>query len=57
MGADATAAVAALAAAGKDTEALMAAIKGAAFLDSTPGESRQKLRGEAVAEVSRLAYS
>lgn len=38
-------AVAALAAAGNDTEALAQAIEKAAFLEETPGEDRQKLRG------------
>ena len=41
---DPKAAVAALAAA-KDVEALEAAIAAAAFLDATPGDDRQKLRG------------
>ncbi|MEW5317681.1 MAG: hypothetical protein WDW38_008963 [Sanguina aurantia] len=38
------AAVAAMHAAGDDTEALAEAIAAASFLDATPGESRQKLR-------------
>ena len=42
---DAQAAVAAIAAAGNDTEALAEAIEKAAFLDETPGENRQTLRG------------
>lgn len=41
----ADAALANLVAAGNDTEALAEAIKEASFLDSTPGEDRQKLRG------------
>lgn len=44
-GGDPAAAVAALHAAGDDTEALAEAIQAAAFLDSTPGDARQKLRG------------
>ena len=44
VGGDPKAAVAALAAA-KDIEALEGAIAQAAFLDSTPGDDRQKLRG------------
>ena len=43
---DASAAVKALDAAGKDTEALSEAISFAAFLDDVPGEDRQKLRGK-----------
>lgn len=42
---DAQAAVAALVAA-KDIEALETAIAQSGFLDNTPGEDRQKLRGE-----------
>lgn len=38
-------AVAALAAAGNDAEALEQAIKAAAHLDEKPGDDRQKLRG------------
>ena len=45
MGADTATALAALAAAGTDKEALSTAIKAASFLDETPGEDRQKLRG------------
>ena len=49
------AAVAAIAAAGNDTEALAEAIEKAAFLDDTPGEDRQTLRGEAsLHSVNRL---
>lgn len=44
MTVDAATAVAALAAA-KDVEALTEAIAGASFLDGTPGDDRQKLRG------------
>ena len=39
-------AVAGFAAAGNDLDALSAAIEKASFLDSIPGEERQKLRGE-----------
>ena len=42
---DAGSAVYALTAAGNDTEALAEAIEAASFLDETPGEDRQKLRG------------
>ena len=42
---DVAAAVAALQAAGKDVNKLMKAIESASFLDETPGEDRQKLRG------------
>jgi hypothetical protein len=45
MAPDAKSAVAALVAA-KDIESLEYAIKEAAFLDNTPGDDRQKLRGE-----------
>ncbi len=45
MTADANAAVAALVAA-KDIASLEAAISTASFLDSVPGDNRQKLRGE-----------
>ena len=45
MGADAATVLAALAGAGNDLDALAAAIRGASFLDTTPGEDRQKLRG------------
>jgi len=45
MTADANAAVAALVAA-KDIPALEAAISQASFLDSVPGDDRQKLRGK-----------
>ena len=45
MGLDATGAVIALQSAGNDVEALALAIKEAAFLDATPGNNRQKLRG------------
>ncbi len=41
-------AVAAFSAAGNDLDALAAAIDKASFLDGTPGEERQKLRGETV---------
>lgn len=41
---DAQSALAALAAS-KDIESLESAIKAAAFLDQTPGDNRQKLRG------------
>ena len=44
MTVDASTAVAALVAA-KDIEALEAAIEQSSFLDNTPGEDRQKLRG------------
>jgi hypothetical protein len=42
---DASAALAALHAAGDDLEALAEAIERASFLDATPGDDRQKLRG------------
>ena len=45
MGVEATAAVASLQGAGNDLEALALAIKAASFLDETPGDNRQKLRG------------
>lgn len=45
MTVDPSSAVAALLAA-KDIEALEAAIGSASFLDNTPGDDRQKLRGE-----------
>ena len=41
----ADAALANLAAAGNDTEALAEAIEQASFLDAKPGEDRQKFRG------------
>lgn len=44
MTVDAKSAVAALLSA-KDIEALTAAVEAASFLDATPGEDRQKLRG------------
>lgn len=47
---DPQSAVAALEAA-KDIEALVAAIEQASFLDATPGDNRQKLRG--MIEMSR----
>ncbi len=46
---DAQAALEAIVAASNDTEALAVAIREAAFLDATPGEARQKLRGAAPA--------
>lgn len=39
-------ALAALTASGSDPETLASAIQGAAFLDATPGNARQQLRGE-----------
>lgn len=39
-------ALAGIAAAGNDPEALAEAIEQASFLDATPGEDRQKLRGK-----------
>ena len=42
---DLEAAVARLHAAGDDAEALAEAIQAASFLDATPGDQRQKLRG------------
>jgi hypothetical protein len=45
MTADVQSAVSALVAA-KDVAALEAAINGASFLDSIPGDDRQKLRGK-----------
>ena len=42
---DAQAALAGIAAAGNDTETLAEAIEKAAFLEESPGEDRQKLRG------------
>ncbi len=42
---DVQAALAGIDAAGKETEALAEAIEKAAFLEETPGEDRQKLRG------------
>jgi len=42
---DAQAALAGIVAAGNDTETLAEAIEKAAFLEETPGEDRQKLRG------------
>jgi hypothetical protein len=44
---DAQASILALHAAGDDVEALVEAIHEATFLDETPGEARQKLRGAA----------
>ncbi len=44
---DAQAALAGIEAAGNDTESLAEAIDRAAFLEDTPGEPRQKLRGKA----------
>ncbi len=38
-------AVAGLAAAGNDTDALQKAIEEASYLEATPGDDRQKLRG------------
>lgn len=51
---DAQAALEAIIAASNDTEALAAAIREAAFLDATPGEARQKLRGAASAPQQAL---
>lgn len=48
VNADVQAAVAALQAAGDDTDALSASIAKASFLDEIPGEDRQKLRGMAL---------
>ncbi len=45
MAASASSALAALAASAADPEALASAIQGAAFLDTTPGDARQQLRG------------
>jgi hypothetical protein len=39
-------ALAALTASGSDPETLASAIQGSAFLDATPGDARQQLRGE-----------
>ena len=57
MTADAKTAVAALAAA-KDISALEAAISQASFLDTVPGDDRQKLRGKRVyyLEMSTIYY-
>jgi hypothetical protein len=46
------AAVARLHAAGDDEEALVEAIATAAFLDSAPGDARQKLRGERLSSLA-----
>ena len=56
MGADAATALAALAAAGTDREALISAIKAATFLDETPGEDRQKLRGTQGVQVVSVPW-
>jgi len=45
MATSASSALAALAASAADPEALASAIQGAAFLDTTPGDARQQLRG------------
>jgi len=50
MTADTVSAVAALAAA-KDRDALESAISAAAFLDTIPGDDRQKLRGMEEIEI------
>ena len=42
---DVQAALAGIEAAGNDTETLAEAIENVAFLENTPGEPRQKLRG------------
>lgn len=51
---DVQAALAGIAAAGNDTEALAEAIEKAAFLEETPGEDRQKLRGNNMGPNDRL---
>jgi hypothetical protein len=51
MASDIGGAVAALQAAGEDIDALITAVGKAKFLDEIPGEERQKLRGEGVAEA------
>jgi hypothetical protein len=50
-------AVAALHAAGDDLEALREAIAAAAFLDATPGDARQKLRGAGGNKLGSHAHS
>lgn len=52
MGLDAASALAALASAGNDLQALAEAIAEASFLDATPGNDRQKLRGARAAVLS-----
>lgn len=47
----AQAALAGIVEASNDTVTLAAAIEAASFLDATPGEDRQKLRGKHVAHV------
>ena len=50
-------AIAAFAAAGNDIDALEKAIEEAAYLDATPGEDRQKLRGNAARVSPRLSLA
>ena len=51
---DVQAALSGIAAAGNDTEALAEAIEKAAFLEETPGEDRQKLRGNNLGPNDKL---